>query len=319
MRKTMAKQGYAGRRKIRYLLLGAFILSGISGCVYDNTDDCPQGIDVRLYSKTPCHTDTVYPHLSGLKLCVFDRNDKLVLYQAAGDAGLAEHFRKRLEVENGLYSVVAWSGLDTQAFDLSFLKEKITAKNDLLFHIQRVAGQAASIDGRSVYYGESPVVFLPDPAEYGSVFESVAVNMQEITNRMAISIEGLPQADDYEVFIESANGSMRIDGSIAPDEIIRYGSAPVFSGGILEAEFTILKLATGYNNTLVVRDKRLDRDLYRGDLLGTLLLKNPEVNLACDHDFTIRFTAKDQCQCGTFMIMEIWVNNWLVHSYTTDL
>lgn len=315
MRKTMATQGYAGRRKIRYLLLGAFILSGISGCVYEHTDDCPQGIDVRLYSKTPCHTDTVYPRLSSLELRVFDRRDKLVSDRLSGDSVLTEHYTGRLKVENGLYSVTAWAGLDADAFERSPADEK----SGLLFRLKRSGGVAASLEGKRVYYGESPVVFLPDPAEYGSVFESVAVNMQEIINRLTIQAEGLPTTGDYEVFIESANGSMHTDGSIAPDELITYGSQAAFTGSLLEARLTVLKLATGCNTSLVIRDKADNSELYRGDLLGTLLLKNPEVNLACDHDFTIRFTAKDQCQCGTYMITGIWVNNWLVHSYTTDL
>ncbi|GAE84217.1 hypothetical protein JCM10512_2546 [Bacteroides reticulotermitis JCM 10512] len=28
-----------------------FLLCGIGSCIYDNTDDCPQGIHVRFYSK----------------------------------------------------------------------------------------------------------------------------------------------------------------------------------------------------------------------------------------------------------------------------
>jgi hypothetical protein len=70
---------------------------------------------------------------------------------------------------------------------------------------------------------------------------------------------------------------------------------------------------------LVVFHKASGKELYRGDLLGTLLLKNPNVNLACDHDFVVRFTTEDKCDCGTYTIMEIWVNNWLVHSYEAAL
>jgi hypothetical protein len=80
-----------------------------------------------------------------------------------------------------------------------------------------------------------------------------------------------------------------------------------------------MSLTTGFDNTLVVRHRGSGAELYRGDLLGTLLLKNPGVNLACDHDFTIRFTTADRCDCGTYTVMEIWVNRWLVHSYETDL
>ncbi|MBF0651968.1 FimB/Mfa2 family fimbrial subunit [Dysgonomonas sp. GY75] len=314
MHKTKSNQGYAGRKKISFLLLGAFLLSGISGCVYERTQDCPQGIDLRLYSKTPC-LDTVYPRLSGLDLRVFDRRGKLVSYRQSGDSVITEHYAGRLEAENGLYSVTAWAGLDADAFERGSGDEK----SGLLFRLKRSGGRASSLEGKRIYYGESPVVFLPDPAEYGSVFEPAAINLREITNRLTIQVEGLPLTGDYEAVVESANGSINTDGSIASDDRIEYGSQAAFTDGLLEARLTVLKLATGYNTSLVIRNRADNSELYRGDLLGTLLLKNPAVNLDCDHDFTIRFTAKDQCSCGTYMIMEIWVNNWLVHSYTTDL
>ena len=315
MRKTNAKQGYAGRGNLLFLLLGVFILSGLNGCVYDRTDDCPQGIDLRLYSKTPCRTDTVYPRLSGLELRVFDRHGKLVSYRVTGDSVLTEHYTGRLEAENGLYSVTAWAGLDADAFERGFADEK----SGLLFRLKRSGGLAASLEGKRIYYGESPAAFLPDPAEYGSVFEPASVNLREITNRLTVQAEGLPQTGDYEIFVESANGSMNTDGSIASDDIIKYGSSAAFTNGLLEAKLTVLKLATGCNSSLIIRNKADNSELYRGGLLGTLLLKNPSVNLDCDHDFTIRFTAKDQCNCGTYMIIGIWVNEWLVHSYESEL
>jgi hypothetical protein len=164
-------------------------------------------------------------------------------------------------------------------------------------------------------------VFLPDPAEYGSLFEQVKVNIQEITNRLTVQIEGLPQNNDFEVVIESENSGMNLDGSVARSNLVKYVSTtPVFdAAGILQANLTTLQLLSGYNTVLVIKNKTLGTELYRGDLLGTLLLKNPGVNLACDHDFTIRFTAADKCDCGSYMIVEIWVNNWLVHSYDTDM
>lgn len=297
------------------------ILISVSSCIHEDMVDCPQGIDVHFYSKTPCGSDTVYPQLSELKLCVFDRNGLLVSYYGIDQIELQSYSVEVLDAGNRLFSVVAWSGLDSGVFDLNELKAGGTTKSDLLFRLQRIASlQAASLEERQVYFGESPIVFLPDPAEYGSVFESTSINLQEITNRLTIQVEGLPRSDDYEVVIESANGSMNIDGSVASDQIIRYASMSGFTdNGILEAKFTILKLITGYNSTLIVKDKKLNRELYRGDLLGTLLLKSPEVNLECDHDFNIRFTTADQCECGTYMIMKIWVNNWLVHSFNTDL
>ncbi|GHV56616.1 hypothetical protein FACS1894182_03520 [Bacteroidia bacterium] len=309
------------KRSCKSVLLVGMLFLALAGCrIYDNMEDCSQGIDVRFYSKTSCSSDTIYPDaVRDLRLYVFDKNDRLVSYQANSAVEMQPIFHQTVEAKNGLFTVVAWAGLASGPYDLPIPEIQVTTKGDLLFRLQREVQKATSIDGRRMYYGESPAVFLPDPAEYGSVFESTSVNLKEITNRFSIQVEGLPQAEDYEVVIESANGSMNIDGSIASDEIIQYPSQPSVKGGILEATFTLLKLETGRNSTLIIRDKRNGNELFRGDLLGTLLLKNPEINLACDHDFAVRFTAQDQCTCGTYMIVKIWVNEWLVHSYATDL
>ncbi len=128
-------------------------------------------------------------------------------------------------------------------------------------------------------------------------------------------------SDDFEVVVESKNSGMNLDGSVAQGDLVKYVSTtPVFdAAGVLQVNLTILEMLSGYNTALVIKNKTLGTELYRGDLLGTLLLKNPTVNLDCNHDFTIRFMAADKCDCGTYVIKEIWVNNWLVHSYDADL
>jgi hypothetical protein len=290
------------------------------GCgIYDDMKDCAQGINVYFYSKTACSSDTVYPSVQDVKVLVFDANDLLVSASEDKHVTMQAAYHQTVKAANGLFSVVAWAGLGSVPFDMNAAETAITTKTELLFRLQRAAQQAASLEGKRVYYGESSTIFLPDPAEYGSVFETAKINLKEITNRFTITVEGLPPTGDYELIVESANGAMNIDGSMAADEVIQYPAVASVNEGVLEAKFTVLKLETGRSSTLIVKDKQHGQELFRGDLLGTLLLKNPEVNLACDHDFSIRFTAADQCACGTYMVVEIWVNNWLVHSYTADL
>lgn len=303
------------------LLVSTVILLLLSGCIKEDYDDCVQGIDVRFYSKTQCQTDTLYPEqIKGITLCVFDEDGLLVGFQKNNNSKIQRGYNERIEVKHGgIYTVVAWSGLDEGLFDIKLPQEMVTKKTDLLFRLKRTLRLASSIRGSAVYYGESATVYIPDADGSESIFKSTVINMQEVTNRLTIIVEGLDNAENYQVDIESGNGSMNINGSIAQDEIIDYSSVNLTRDNILEAQFTVLKLETGNTNTIVVKSKIDGRELYRGSLLGTLLLKNPDVNLDCDHDFVIRFTTKDQCSCGTYMIAEIWVNNWLVHSYDTDL
>ncbi len=309
-------------KKQKTYFLIAFVLLNIVGCVYDELDDCLQGINVHFFSKSPCDANPVYPSLSGLQLFVFDEDGNLVATRDAGNEEITSHYSKTLKVRNGLFTVVAWGGLNTDAVDVQKKKEFAATRKDALFHlIQNASGEIPSPETTRIYFGESQPISLPDPAEYGSIFKQAEVNVQEVTNRLTVQIEGLPASDEFEVLIESENSGMNLDGSVNRGSLVKYlSTTPAFDvDGILQANLTTLQMLSGYKTALVIKNKTLGTELYRGDLLGTLLLKNPEVDLACDHDFTIRFTAADKCDCGMYVVMEIWVNNWLVHSYDADL
>lgn len=291
----------------------------ISSCIDEDYEDCPTALMVSFYSKTPCRTDTVYPEqIKNITLCIFNSQDILVSHQELKDVNLHKGFSEKVEVPEGLYTALAWSGLNNTYYDITNLQNGATSKSELLFRLKRTQENAIAIDGTNLYQGESRAVYIESGNSQPSS-KHVSVNLLEVTNRITVTVEGLEgDMADYEIAIEADNGSMNIDGTIAQDEVLQYPSQYINSE-ILEAKFTLLKLETGHHNMLIIRHKETGVELYKGNLLGTLLLKNPEVNLNCDHDFTINFTAKDQCNCGTYVIAEIFVNDWLVHSYETDI
>lgn len=298
-----------------------FCLFLLSGCIKED-DECnySQKLTVSLYSKSLCETDTVYPAgVKDITLCVFDNNDVLVTYVHKEGVTLKKGYTEEISVSGkGIHTVVAWSGIHTQYFDINQLQQGKTTKKDWLFHLKRLQHIAVSMEGVQVYSGESRAFYLGGGVS--GISEHTSVNLQEITNRLTISVEGLDRnEEEYEVYIESDNGSMNVGGSLAEDETVRYDPVTSPNGGRINEKFYLLKLETGHNNTIVIRNKISGKELYKGSLLGTLLLKNPEVDLSCDHDFTIKFTTQDQCECGTYTIKEIWVNNWLVHSYDTEM
>ncbi|MDR0895954.1 MAG: FimB/Mfa2 family fimbrial subunit [Prevotellaceae bacterium] len=307
----------------RYLtgIVGTWcLLTLFSACIHDNREDCPQGIHVQLYSATPCSTDTIYPAGNALHLYVFDNNGVLVATGHDGEAALRRDYTHTLQVSDGLFTVLAWMGVEDTYFDTPADGKSVVTREDVLFRLRRTAQRSVAMGDHKVYYGESEIVYLPNPEQYGSIFKTTRINLQEQTNRINVTVEGLAEATHYEVVIESRNGAMTVGGKPAADKLVEYPAATqVTTDGVLQASFTTLKLLTGLSTTLVVRSTTDGTELYRGDLLGTLLLKNPDVDLACDHDFNIAFTTADQCGCGIYTLMEIWVNNWLVHSYSADL
>jgi hypothetical protein len=296
-------------------------LALLSGCnVYDNNEGCPQGLNVSVYSKNPCENERAYPdNIRNIRYYVFNDRGILAGYQENGNLRLSNDYYQTLATGSGTFSVAAWAGVTTTHYDVNTPQNNVTRKSDLAFRLKREANKATSIDGYRLYYGESASVHIENPKDIGSIFKDIAINMQEVTSRITVMVAGLSDANSYEVLVESGSGSMNINGSVAGDEAISYTpSSSSVTNGALEVAYTLLGLQSGHNSTIIIRSKVNGQEVYKGDLLEALLLKNPSINLHCDHDFTILFNVEDQCtSCETYAIIQIWVNDWLVHSYET--
>ena len=62
------------------------------------------------------------------------------------------------------------------------------------------------------------------------------------------------------------------------------------------------------------------------DLIAAILAyaSKPEnkfsFNLNCEHDIDLKFLIKDKCKdCGNYMCAGVFINDWFVHSFKTEL
>lgn len=311
------------RGKIIGILLivsGAFMLGGCEAVIFEDMLDCPQGVYIKFYSKTPCDADSLYPaDIKNLHVYVFDANDKYVNVYTADDVTLSKDYEFLVPIyPHGKYSFVAWSGIDSH-YTLQNLQAGVTTKDALLLQLKRTAEQTENIQGTSLYTGTSPYVFLPDPEEVQAAFyEHTAIQMTEYTNRVEVIVEGFSQPQDYQVDIAMRNGDYAVKGNILLDmDMLHYPAEYTYTENKLSAKFTLLKLETGYDDWLTIKTKDGKTIFYQQDFLGTLLLQNPNVNLSCNHDFVIRFKVEEDN--GSYFVVGIWVNNWLIHSYNTGV
>ncbi|MCD8073047.1 MAG: FimB/Mfa2 family fimbrial subunit [Alistipes sp.] len=311
----------------KYILTIASALILWGGCVNqshtsDGCGDQVQGLEVSFFSRSRCQLESYYPEeIENILLFIFDGEGILAYYRNLEEVELDGDYSVILDTDPGLYTVLGWAGIDPAYFETTNPVVGTTTKDDLLFSVHRTGDTAVDLSGASVFFGQGNAVYVEAAGPGGEArYSKVSVNLLEVTNRIGISVEGLPtRAEDYRITIESDNGSMTYQGEIAGDDLLTYQSPLSYGEGYVEGSFTLLKLETGHQYYIVVRNIVSGTELYHGSLLGALILKNPQVDLQCDHDFTIRFTGEDQCDCGTYTITEIWVNNWLVHSYETDL
>lgn len=314
-------------------ILGLFFVS-CDSMLFDNTENCPQGVYVSFYSMTPCATDSSFiGNVETLSLFAFDDNDKLVLVHHQQDVSLTRDFEVLMPVSNGNYTFVAWAGVNDN-FLLETYTLGVTTKSDIMLTLKTNGGSALPLGQHKVWQGESRTVHLPDPSISGSQFRNTAVNLREVTNRILLIVEfdrktmkeKLPK--DLRVQVKSANSIMNIDGSVKRNtQQIEYPAQNVvITEDLGEWNYSLLDLVTGMNNNLRItlidtQDNNKEKIVFDGDLIASILLRAKEsgVSLDCENDFVVKFEIKDYCvECWTHFSFNIYVNNWLVHSYSTD-
>ncbi len=309
------------------------IFWGCDSLIYDDLADCPQGVYVKFYSMTPCESDSTFiGSVASLTLFAFDENDKLVTSVTKENVTLSRDYEVLMPVSDGNYSFVAWTGIDGN-FTKGTFTDGTTTKKDLMLTLKSASGVAANLEGTNVWQGESPVVFLPDPAEYASFYAYTAVRLREVTNRVELIVEFDKATmkdydmDELNVEVSSGNGKMRIDGTmpLKQDVLVYPSAAPIFNDNVATWHYNLLDLTTGYDNKLHIYytgNEAEGETVFNGDLIAMILLaaQNGQANLDCDNDFTVKVVIKDYCvECWTHFSCSIYVNDWLVHSYSTQL
>ncbi len=316
---------------IRLFALGT-IFWGCDSLIFDDLADCPQGVYVKFYSMTPCELDSTFiGDVSSLTLFAFDENDKLVTFVTQQNVSLNREFEVLMPVQDGNFSFIAWAGVNDR-FTQGTFTNGVTTKKEVMLTLKSASGIAEQLDGTIVWQGESPVVFLPDPIEFGSLYKNTAINLQEVTNRVEVTVEfDKATMKDYDtnelhVDVSSANGVLLIDGTMPlKTPTLAYPSQePIRDEDFATWNYTMLDLATGYDNNLHIyyTGNGEVETVFNGDLIAMILLAANEggVNLECDNDFNINVVIKDYCvECWTHFSCSIYVNDWLVHSYSTEL
>lgn len=336
----------ATMQRIRNLKLGILIalstlgvtLGSCDSLLYDNLENCPQGVYVKFYSKTPCDTDSSFiGNVPSLSVFAFDENDRLVAVKHEENLSLTKDFELLMPVSNGNFTFLAWAGISDSYSVREF--QIGDSKSDLLLTLKSTSGVATQLKGQQLWQGESPAIYLPDPATVGRLYKHTAINLREITNRITINVtidrndemgKGVDEkAKDLTAELTSANGLLAIDGSSKRNgEILSYQDwDKELSADQVVFHYTTLDLITGLNNNLKLSfgkdSEGNDKTVIDNDLIAFILLRAQDagaVSLECDNDFEINFRVINRCEdCPSYFSCYISINNWGVHSYEIEL
>lgn len=314
--------------RIRSLFVTVLIFSllglGTISCdkaIYENWEDCPRGVYVNFYSQTECAETPSYPaEVKRLNVYAFDDNNILRSTAIIAEPQLSETTEHLIPLpqKDGLYTVCAWANID-QNFNLENVRVGETTKSNLLFRLRQTEKLGADLTGTTLWYAESPKVLLGKMEHGAELYIHTRANLREYTNRVTVTIDKIGHPEDYDIKLASSNGSYLINGLVAKADSTYYpGETKVVADSTCNAFFTTLKLESGHESALIVTHKPTGKELFRTDLVGVILTSNyaENINLRCLNDFHVRLVAR---RCGyTFVIMEVWVNDWLVHSYDLE-
>lgn len=313
-----------------YKLLGGLplvviSLLGLTSCdkwIYESFEDCPQAIKVGFYSKTECANQKSYPQrVTRLNIYAFDKNDVLYSTHVVDNVRLSEAYEYSIPVEKpGLYTVLSWGNLGDHYYDIGKVQVGKTTKQNILFRLRQTGKWGADLRETTLWYGESPVVQVERNTTNYERYTETSVNLREYTNRIAVVIEKIPHPEDYKIEIASSNGTYQVNGRVAKADSTFYpGETKVVGDSTCRADFTTLKLESGHKNTLIVTNKAKGVEMFRTDLVGVILSSSyaENINLRCLNDFKVRLVAH-HCDCpeNTYQIVEVWINDWLVHTYS---
>lgn len=336
------------------LFSAMFSLTACDAMFHDDLADCEQGVYVNFYSKTSCDKDSSYlGKVSQLHVLAFDQNNKLAAIKQEKEVNLSKDYKVLMPVKNGQFSFIAWTGLDNNNFSTANLVVGQTTKQDLMFQLnQQADGKYNDLGEHQLFNGQSKNdVVLEDPAKVGELFKTTDINLLEKTYRINVSVkvdkETLKEwekdakkprkadINDFVLRITSGNAKVNVDGTtVLNQEVYEYPARLLESTAEgYKVQYTLPNLVSGANTTISLVDTKArdkdnnivpetlwSKDLMATALLGSGLVRNPNVNLDCDHDLDIEFFVKDKCKdCYTYVCGSILVEAWQVHSYSIQL
>lgn len=308
------------KRFVTIATLFLVAMLGATSCdkyIFDDLKGCDRGVRLNLYSQTECAEHRTYPSIQKWTFFAFDERGLYISSRREEGLKLDESLRYVYPVDSaGQYSIVAWGGDTESSFSIREPEVGVTKKSDLLLQLRLEAvGRAISLNDRNIYIGETPMVTIGAKDRF---FVDSDINIREITNRITVEVKGLDDPKDVEIELSANNAAYTYNGNIAPWQKVIYSTQQTFlKDSVTVAAYTTLKLESGRNSSLIIRSKKDNKEIFNEDLVGTILLSPSadNINLRCLNDFTIVLKTK-RCNCpGAFIVTELWINDWLIHSY----
>ncbi len=314
------------KRQLQYIgwaIATLLLLPSCNKLMYDDLSDCPQGVNIGFYSKTPCELQAQYPDaVKQIRLFAFSEDGTLLGSYNADKVALSKDFR----IETDYYHVgetrfYAWAGSDLTAYDFSAFKVGETKFKDMQVALKR---QAETFNRQipTLYEGEAKLI-QKDRSKEGTFYDDILINLLQVNNRINLFVDEMLSDHEYTSYIEDENSKYFLDASFAPDTRFRYLPLEEMRVDTYQAHFDIMKIAKGRNARLVIFDKTAGREVFNRNIVEELIFNEgadqgevPPANyLDCTHTYNISI----KLGAITNMGVSVTINQWNVVYRKIDL
>ena len=321
--------------------------------IFDYEGDCEVHHIVRFrYDKNLKWADAFASEVKSVNLYVFD-SDGLFLqeYSGRGPAlSTGNYFIELKDLPAGDYKFVAWCGLDNDTDDESFtVPQPVVGRTTIdeltcSLNIPGKSRSSLSSDKKLyfLYHGYLEDTLIDD--NDGTTYEHV-IELTKDTNHIRIILQEISSdedmiPEDYEIFIESANGVMAYDNSMLSTDVITYQpwaldndvveigkpdvSETVFVKGVY-ADLSLARLMNSENRSLmltIMDNKRKGQVIARVPLIQYALLSRMYYEEAYGHKMSDQefLDREDEYVFTFFLSGNRWVNSYIdIHSWRVVL
>lgn len=296
------------------------IFSSCDNAVYDDLRECPQGVDFKFYRQTPCSISPSYPSdVKQVRVFAFDGNGVLVGEYSDSQVFLSADYKLSALLPAGnTFTFVVWGGGNLSECRFSSFEKGKTKKDDMLLSLIHEQGTDISKSSPLCYGAISRPVDLSVHAEEGSVYESVSINLEEITSHINLTIKGLLSTDKYAVRITQESDTYGFDGDFHPASEFEYAPSLHREGTVLRTDFMTMKLIEHHGPRLSVINTTSGKTVYTAALVDDLIMYRgdsgePPYSLSCTHDFDIELTIESH------VLVKAVVNDWNVITRPVEL
>lgn len=308
-------------RKITAALFAVLSMCLMVSCntIMDKKEDCPIDLSVQFVRQSPCDLFPIpIQSLENIRILAFDVQGKLLSQSRLKTYNSEKTKQTLINLPEDTHLAYFWAGVG-EAYSLKNVQNEQDIYLEL---VQQYLEQNSSTTLSPLYHG---MIYMREVQEVKEG-ESIAIKLKEITNRISVELEldnSVEDKDikDFEVTIKSANGVYSANGEMPlPQKQIDYSFAASYDSNQATFSFHLLDLKMGHFNQLIIKDKKSGELIYEGDLIGSILLKNYNLNLDCTNDFKLKFVIADKCKdCETYECVKIIVNDWIIYSRDVEL